>query len=456
MTQRPGMESDDTTTSYSPPPVQRPSWAYDPRWQQPQVPANPGYQPPYQTPPHWIERQGVSGPPPRRPPERRPSRAGAVAGIVLVSLLSAGLAAGGTYALLDAGGRLDPDAAAAATPAGQQTSTGSREQNVTVNEESAITDAASAVSPAVVTITSTSADATDPLSVPQTGVGSGIIYDGGGWVLTNRHVVCGADELRVHLADGHTYSARTYGVDTLTDLAIVRIQDASDLPVAELGDSSALKAGQLAVAIGSPLGTYTNSVTSGVISAMGRRVTVDDSCGDGRVALNNLIQTDAAINPGNSGGALVDSTGRVVGVNTAVAGDAQGIGFAIPINIAKPIMEQAVEGERLTRPWLGIYYQEVDPALVEAQDLPIDYGVLVAAQEGNRDPAVLPDSPAAEAGVRARDIITAIDGERIDATRGLDDLLTRYRAGDEITLTVVRGGETLELALTLGERPANL
>jgi len=269
-------------------------------------------------------------------------------------------------------------------------------------------------------------------------------------------VVCGADDLLVRLLDGREFPGRTYGIDTLTDLAIVRIQG-PDLPVAELGDSNGLRPGQMAIAIGSPLGTFTNSVTAGVVSAMGREITVDDSCTEGEVRrLNGLIQTDAAINPGNSGGALLDSTGRVIGVNTAVAGDAQGIGFAIPINIAKPIMRQAIDGEELARPWMGFFYDAVDPALQTAEELPIDYGVLVLVPRGSAGPAVIPDSPADEAGLREGDIITAIDGVRIDTTQGLDELLTQYGPGDELTLDVLRDGETLELEIELGTRPTDL
>lgn len=454
MTDRPRFDVDDTTTSYTPPPQPRPDWQYDQRWQPQQAPP--------QTPPHWLEPSGPYAYPslgvgPVRPPQKpRPPRRGpALAGIVLVSLLSATLAAGGTFALLERSGRLDPPAPIA-QPAAQITSTTAPvEQNVRVNEQSAVTDAATEVSPAVVTITSSEAP-DDLTTLPQTGVGSGIIYDDEGWILTNRHVVCGADDLRVRLLDGRDFDGRTYGIDTLTDLAIVKISG-PDLPVAQLGDSNGLRPGQMAIAIGSPLGTFTNSVTAGVISAMGRSITVDDSCSEGEVRpLRNLVQTDAAINPGNSGGALLDSTGRVIGVNTAVAGDAQGIGFAIPINIAKPIMRQAIEGVALARPWMGVFYREIDPALEAERDLPIDYGVIVMAPEGSAEPAVIGGSPADDAGLVEGDIITAIDGERIDTTQGLDEILTQYAPGDELTLDVLRDGETRELQIELGTRPSDL
>ena len=185
--------------------------------------------------------------------------------------------------------------------------------------------------------------------MPEQGIGSGVIFDPNGWILTNKHVVTGSDELTVKLKDGREFAGTVYGVDTLTDLAIVKVEG-KDLPSAKIGDSGTIRVGQLAIAIGSPLGTYTNTVTAGIVSALGRSIDVES----GRI--NNLIQTDTAINPGNSGGPLLDATGAVIGINTAVARTAEGIGFAIPINIAKPIMQQALAGKELERPWIGIRY----------------------------------------------------------------------------------------------------
>jgi S1-C subfamily serine protease len=322
--------------------------------------------------------------------------------------------------------------------------------------ESAVISAAERASPAVVTIRIGGGSSSNPLNLPSTGVGSGIVYDAAGWILTNRHVVCGSDAVRVELKDGRQFQGRVYGIDTLTDLGIVKIEG-ERLPVAPIGDSSTLKPGQLAVAIGSPLGEFENSVTSGVVSALHRDIPVPDSCGQaGSRTLRNMIQTDAAINPGNSGGALVDSRGRVIGVNTAVAGDAQGIGFAIPINVAKPIMRQAVAGEKLARPWIGIYYQPVTQQLAKDNQLPIDYGAWISRPSTGGGEAVVPDSPAAKAGLREDDIITAVNGQRIDAGHVLDDVLTQYKPGDEITMSVLRDGQTIEVKVRLGLRPAEL
>ena len=368
-----------------------------------------------------------------------------------------------TVGVLGAGGYLvAPGAAGQATQMPLSTTGGSTV--VTRVEQSDIIAAVERVSPAVVTITSRAAAgdlaASDPFALPATGVGSGVIFstDQAALVLTARHVVCGAEALTVKLLDGREFPATTYGIDTLTDLAIVRIESGGeDLPVARVGDSSALQAGQVAIAIGSPLGTYTNSVTSGVISATGRDVPVTERCGiGGDRVLRNLIQTDAAINPGNSGGPLIDANGRVIGVSTAVAGDAQGIGFAVPVNIARPIMDQAIAEKPLTRPWIGVRYEPVTPSLVARLSLPVDYGVLVSQSTGSADPAVIPDSPAAKAGIAEGDLITAVNEERIDAAHNLDDLLSQYRPDDVLSLAVLRAGQTLTVRLTLGTRPASL
>jgi S1-C subfamily serine protease len=378
-----------------------------------------------------------------------------VAGAAALAFVSAGLASGGTYGLLAMGGYLDRTASAPASPEISTVKYGPGERTVII-EQSDITKAAAAVSPAVVTITSSAVSASDPLEAA-TGVGSGVIYDAAGWILTNRHVVCGTGDLTVRLADGRQFPGTTYGIDTLTDLAIVHVVGPS-LPAASIGDSEALKPGQLSLAIGSSLGTLTTSVTSGVISALGRDVVVDDACGSGRSrSLRNLIQTDAAINPGNSGGALVNSTGDVIGINTAVAGGAQGIGFAIPINIAKPIMEQAIDGKALTRPWIGITFLPINAGVAQERGLPIDHGVLVQGSADGSQPGVIPGSPAEAAGIQEGDIITAIDDQRIDSQHPLDDILAQYRpeGQDPIVVSILRQGTPGELTLYLATRDAS-
>jgi len=294
------------------------------------------------------------------------------------------------------------------------------------------------------------APSTDPFgAIPTEGVGSGLIYDADGWIVTNRHVVADAESLTVELKDGRRFDGRVYGIDTLTDLAIVKV-DQSGLPVAPIGASDGLKIGQLVVAIGSPLGTYSFSVTSGIVSGKGRDIAVD-----GGTRINNLIQTDAAINPGNSGGPLADASGAVVGINTAVATDSSGIGFAIPIDIAKPIMEQALSGEALTRPWIGIRFTSINLRVKEEQGLTVDNGALVTTSGGGGS-AVQADSPAEDAGLLDGDIILSLNGIRIDQEHPLDAVLVQFAPEEKVVLDVLRDGASVKVTLTLGTRPANL
>jgi S1-C subfamily serine protease len=305
------------------------------------------------------------------------------------------------------------------------------------------------VSPAVVRITVQGVGDFDGTTVPSTGVGSGVIYSPDGWIVTNKHVVEGGDTLTVELKDGRQFQGRVYGIDTLTDLAVVKV-DARQLPSAELGSADGLKIGQLVIAIGSPLGTYSFSVTSGIVSGKGRSIAVDNG-----ERLSNLIQTDAAINPGNSGGPLVDAAGTIVGINTAIASDANGIGFAIPIDIARPILEQALRGDQLARPWIGIRFTSVDLQVQEQNKLPVDHGAWVTSN-GQGGEAVIADSPAATAGLKDGDIITSIEGTAVDGEHPLDALLVRYAPGTTITLQVMRDGSPKDLDVTLGTRPENL
>jgi serine protease Do len=424
--------------SYSPPTEPRSQWAA-PGWA-------------HGSPPHWFE--------PLPGQERRRQRRGRsgtyVALVFIVALLGSLLGSALTYAALLGSGQLRgaDGNIAVASPTPLPAASGTPRPH-TGDDSSAITAAAEQVSPAVVTITVEAAATTDPFSLPETGIGSGIIYDTAGWILTNRHVVAEASTVTVDLNDGRQVQGTVYGVDTLTDLAIVRIS-ATDLHAAPIGDSSQLQPGQTAIVIGSALGTFTNSVTSGVISALGRSLTVTDPLSGERRRLRNLIQTDAAINPGNSGGPLVDNTGAVVGVSTAYAEGAQGIFFAIPINIAKPIMLQAVAGEQLTRPWIGIIYIAVDRALAADNNLPIDYGAWLSPDTGTGESPVKEGSPAAEAGLQPGDILTSIDGARIDASQSLDDILSNYEPGEVLPIEVLRAGETLQISVTLGVRPAGL
>jgi S1-C subfamily serine protease len=383
--------------------------------------------------PGWSTRPPVARP---QPQERAPGLVPVIAVALVVGIVSGGLSSVAVSNMLHSD----------ATPSASLSNVTS--QSVQVNESSVITESVKKVLPAVVTISSTSGS---PLRGGG-GIGSGFVFDARGWILTNRHVVSGADTLSVRLNDTRVFSGKVYGIDTLTDLAIVKIE-ATGLPVAKLGVSAGLEQGQLAIAIGNPLGTFENSVTTGVVSGLGRQITAGDAGNQSAEQLNNLIQTDAAINPGNSGGPLVDSGGHVIGINTAVSQDAQGIGFAIPIDVAKPILAQALAGKPLARPWIGVFYQPVTKQLAQSDHLSVDYGALISSSDP-ASPAVFPGSPAADAGLRSGDVIVSVDGQRIDGDHDLSTQILPHLPGDTIALKVQRGGTAIDVKVKLGTLPA--
>ena len=419
-------------------PANPPVHASDPAW----IP--PTTVPP--TPERWFEPVGSQAPnPPASDSAHRRGTIGLVLGAAAVSAI---LASAGTFAMLSASGALDR----VPTTVGPTADEADVPQPVVIEESSAIIEAAAAVSPAVVKISVGPDTATAPFSIPESGVGSGVIYDSAGWILTNRHVVAGSDQLTVQLKDGREFPGTVYGIDTLTDLAIVKI-DASGLPAAKLGSSSDLSVGQTVIAIGSPLGTYSSSVTSGILSATGRQIPVEG----GR--LTNLLQTDAAINPGNSGGPLLDAGGTVIGINTAIASNAEGIGFAIPVDIAKPIMRQALAGEKLARPYLGVSYQSLNRQLAEELGLSVTEGALIGegqSSNGQARPGVEPGTPAADAGLRVGDIIVRVEDMAIDTLHPLDLVLSQHAPGQTVGLEVLRDGATIDVSVVLGTRPSDL
>jgi serine protease Do len=337
-------------------------------------------------------------------------------------------------------------ATSATPPAVAQSPDADPVSDIRIDESSAVIEAVDRVAPAVVTVNTSGGG----LLGAATGTGSGLIYDPGGWILTNRHVVEGASTITVTLNDGRVFDGTLYGIDTLTDLAIVTVE-ATDLPAAPIGSSSNLKPGQLAIAIGNPLG-YENTVTTGIVSGLGRQITASDAAQSSPPdTLRNLIQTDAAINPGNSGGPLVNSAGQVIGINTAVSTTAQGLGFAIPIDVARPIMRQALAGEPLARPYIGVWYMPVNPTLAEERDLPVGYGAYIATSGG--DSPIIPGSPAEAAGLRAGDVIVAVDGRQLSSEADLSMMLLPYGPGDTITLRVLRDNSVREIEVTLGTQP---
>ena len=280
--------------------------------------------------------------------------------------------------------------------------------------------------------------------VPQ-GAGTGFIVDSGGLIVTNSHVVEGAQRLTVTLPppDGRTFDAQVVGTDAQTDLAVLKI-DASNLPSVPLGDSSALRVGEWVVAIGNALALGGGpTVTAGVVSALGRDVEAPSGA-----TLYGLIQTDAAINPGNSGGPLVNLRGEVVGVNTLGATEANGIGFAIAIDTARPIVEQLRQQGAVTRAYLGVQVQSVTPAVAAAAGLARTDGVLVAR--------VVAGGPAARAGLQANDVLVALGDVPIADQQDLQQALAgRFRPGETVAVRIERGGTEQTVTVTLGESPAS-
>ncbi len=302
----------------------------------------------------------------------------------------------------------------------------------------AVVSAADKVSPAVVNVEVRQRVATPQGPREARGGGSGFVFTPDGFLLTNSHVVHGAERIEVSLVDGRRYPATLIGDDPGTDLAVVRV-NAPDLATVELGDSSQVRVGQLVVAIGNPLG-FESSVTAGVVSALGRSLRSSSSR-----LIDDIIQTDAALNPGNSGGPLVTADGCVVGVNTAAIRPAQGICFAIGINTAKFVAGRLIRDGRIRRSYIGVIGQTISLRrnLVRFHALEQERGILALSVE--------PASPAAEAGVRERDIIVSFDGQRVAGIDDLQRLLTDVRIGALTRLTVLRGAEKLEIAVTPGE-----
>jgi S1-C subfamily serine protease len=274
------------------------------------------------------------------------------------------------------------------------------------------------------------------------GMGSGIIVSENGYVITNSHVVQGSDRVRVTLATGKKVVGDVLGDDPAVDVAIVKLP-LTDLPAAPLGDSDALNVGQGVIAIGNPLG-FERTVTSGIVSATNRNLR-----GEGAV-LDNLIQTDASINPGNSGGPLVDLGGRVIGINTAVIQPpygGSGLGFAVPINTTKQVLQDIVKYGRVVRPWLGLSYIPITSELAQQYHLPVPAGAIVAE--------VSPGSPADRAGIRSEDIIVRIGKDEIQDAGDLRSALRNRQPGEQLELKLVRpNGERRSLTLEIGEAPA--
>jgi S1-C subfamily serine protease len=290
---------------------------------------------------------------------------------------------------------------------------------------------------------------------PIEGVGSGILIDNQGHILTNYHVVDHARRLKVTIYDGKTFNAKVIGTDKLTDLAVLKIEFDSNspnninnntnnnrldtIPSAELGDSDSLKVGQIAIAVGNPFGlTGGPTVTTGIISSLNRNIEFEDG-------ILELVQTDAAINPGNSGGPLVNTNGEIIAINTAKIPYAHGIGFAVPVNTAKTILQELIQYGKVNRPWLGVSTIKITSRIASYYRLPTNEGALVVKVEEY--------SPAADAGIRQGDIIEEIDEKRIEEITELSSRIKKKKVNEKTLLSVNRYGRRFDISVTLENQP---
>jgi 2-alkenal reductase len=309
-----------------------------------------------------------------------------------------------------------------------------------------VAEAVSLVAPSVVTVVNYLDAATAQSEQAERASGSGIVITADGHVVTNAHVVEGSQRLEVILAGGETVPADLVGSDSFADLAVLKI-DPAVAPAASFGDSDALQPGDTVIAIGSPLGDFTNTVTVGVVSATNRGL--ETSAG---YRMEGLLQTDAAINRGNSGGPLVDARGGVVGINTLVVRGsdasgvvAEGLGFAIPGNTVRAITDQLIANGRVERPYLGIRWEWITPQLAGTNGLTVDYGAFVTE--------VSPGSPASQSGLQRGDVLIGIDGTRFGEQTPFLNQLLKYAPGDRVTIDLQRGGSEIQVEVTLADRP---
>lgn len=336
-------------------------------------------------------------------------------------------------------------------PDSTQTITHNREKIVS-QEGEVVESLTKKVSPSVVSITTESVTQNPfGLSAQRSeGAGTGIIISKDGYVMTNKHVIGNAESVRIVGNDGTIYKdVDIIGEDPLNDIAFVKIKNVSNLTPAQLGDSADVEVGQKVIAIGNALGEYQNSVTSGIISGQGRPVLAQgaDEMGE---QLDNLFQTDTAINPGNSGGPLLNLSGEVIGINTAMAEGAENIGFSIPINAAKGLVKSVIDTGKVKKAYLGVKYLSLTPGLAATYSLPTKQGAYIFDEERA---AVVEGSPADKAGLKDKDVVTKINNQSIDQGNGMALILSQYTPGENVKLTILRDNKEQTISVTLGEFP---
>ena len=328
-------------------------------------------------------------------------------------------------------------------------SSNSASNNAATFAEGSISEIANSVSKSVVSIiTNTSTTGSFFTSQVSQAAGTGFILSSDGYIATNKHVVANATKIGVILDDGSTYEdVELIGTDPINDFAIIKIKDVKDLTPIKIGDSKTTNIGQQVVAIGNALGTYQNSVTSGIISGKGRSLTASDSSRTTYETLSDMIQTDAAINGGNSGGPLVNAAGEVIGINTAYASQGNNVGFAIPINSVKGIMAGVLKDGKFERAVLGVRYQTITPLIAKEKKLDVTAGAYVKGS--NNASAVIKGSAGDKAGIKDGDIITAVNGTKIGTAGSLGSLIGEYAVGDTVKLEVYRDKKYIELNVKL-------
>lgn len=328
---------------------------------------------------------------------------------------------------------------------GVNRTTAFQDGNLKLSEDEAnVANVAAKVSPAVVSIITAQGDYAGMTQA----AGTGVIISSDGYILTNKHVINDAQSVRIVTSDGDAYDeVSVVGRDPLNDIAFLKIHNAKDLPVAELGDSSTVKVGQKVVAIGNSLGQYQNTVTSGIISGKGRPI-VASSTYSVVESLADLLQTDAPINQGNSGGPLINLAGQVIGINTAIVEEAQSIGFSIPINAVKGLAKGVLAGKGVQRSYIGIHYLAITPEVRAKYNLSVKSGAYIGGRSEER--LVVPDSPADQAGLKAGDIITKINDKVVGENGGFSTIISEYTPGETVKMTVLRGDSERIIDVRLG------